>query len=84
MTKSKENIIQEINNFSEVPIFENEAEEADFWANHGLGDDLLESMTPFELDETIEPEILTKLRLLPTDKQKEVLDFTEFLFQKQS
>ena len=84
MTKSKENIIQEINNFSEVPTFENEAEEADFWASHCLGDDLLESMTPFELDENIEQKILTKLRLLPTDKQKEVLDFTEFLFQKQS
>lgn len=84
MTKSKENIIQEINNFSEVPIFENEAEEADFWSHHALGDDLLESMATFELDDNIEQEILTKLRLLPTDKQKEVLDFTEFLFQKQS
>lgn len=84
MTKSKENIIQEINNFSEVPIFKNEAEEADFWFNHALGDDLLESMATFELDDNIEQEILTKLRLLPTDKQKEVLDFTEFLFQKQS
>ena len=83
MTKSKKDMIQEIQNFSEVPIFKNEAEEADFWANHSLGDYLLAQMKPFELDDNIEQSLVEKLRLLPIDKQKEVLDFTEFLCQKQ-
>jgi len=84
MNNKEEKMLTEINNLSEIPTFKNEEEEAIFWDNHGLGDDLLESMISFELEENIEAEIVTKLRLLPMEKQKQVLDFTESLCQKLS
>lgn len=34
----------EIRSFDEVPEFESEAEEAEFWATHSLGGELLEKM----------------------------------------
>ena len=33
--------LTEINSWDDVPMFANEAEEAEFWATHGLGDALL-------------------------------------------
>ncbi len=82
MAKSRENQMSEIKNFSEVPVFNNEAEEANFWDHHGLGNDLLAELKPFNIENNIEQYILENLRILPLDKQQEVLDFTEFLRQK--
>ncbi|BAQ61919.1 hypothetical protein GM3708_2325 [Geminocystis sp. NIES-3708] len=84
MNNKEEKMMKEINKLSEIPNFKNEEEEAIFWDNHGLGDDLLESMTSFDIEENIEAEILTKLRLLSMDKKRQVLDFTESLCQKMS
>jgi predicted DNA binding CopG/RHH family protein len=38
--------LKEIHSFEEIPKFESEEEEADFWATHSLGDELLEKMGP--------------------------------------
>lgn len=38
------NDMKEIHSFEEVPEFENEEEEAEFWATHSLGDGLLDKM----------------------------------------
>lgn len=84
MNNEKENMMTEINHLSEIPFLKNEEEEAMFWDNHCLGDNLLESMTSFNLEKDIEEEILSKLRLLPMEKQKQVLCFTESLYEKLS
>jgi hypothetical protein len=34
--------LTEINSWDDVPVFASEAEEAEFWATHGLGEALLE------------------------------------------
>ncbi len=38
------NDVKEIRSFDEVPEFTSEEEEAEFWATHSLGDELLEKM----------------------------------------
>ncbi len=38
--------MQEIHSLDEIPDFPTEAEEAEFWATHCLGDELLEQMEP--------------------------------------
>jgi hypothetical protein len=47
-----ENLI-EVNDWSEVPEFDSEAEEAEFWGTHGLGQRLLDQMGP--LDDVLPP-----------------------------
>jgi hypothetical protein len=42
-----------VNDWSEVPDFESEAEEAAFWGTHGLGPTLLDQMGP--LDDVLPP-----------------------------
>jgi hypothetical protein len=51
----------EVNDWSEVPSFTNEAEEAEFWRTHGLGRPLLDQMGP--LDDVLPPPRLTKRRV---------------------
>jgi hypothetical protein len=40
--------LERINDWSEVPEFASEAEEAEFWRTHGLGETLLEQMQPLD------------------------------------
>ncbi len=82
MTDLSQNSMIEINNYQDIPKFKNEDEEADFWANHCLGDSILNQMENFEDISLIENEVLEKLRQLPKEKQQEVLNFTDFLLQK--
>lgn len=82
MTDLSPDFMIEINNFQDIPKFQNEDEEADFWANNCLGDKILDRMQGFNGISLIENEVLEKLRQLPKEKQQEVLDFTEFLLQK--
>ena len=46
MSEAKQVVMQEIHSLEEIPAFKNEAEEADFWATHSLGEELLERMEP--------------------------------------
>lgn len=46
MTKTEHHAMTTINSFDDVPAFANEAEEADFWATHELGDAILARMGP--------------------------------------
>jgi hypothetical protein len=82
MTDLSQNSMIEINSYQDIPKFKNEDEEADFWATHCLGDQILDQMESFEDIYFIENSLLEKLRQLPQEKQQEVLDFTEFLLQK--
>lgn len=82
MTDLSQNSMIEINSFQDIPKFQNESEEADFWTNHCLGDKILDRMESFEDISLIENQVLEKLRQLPKEKQQEVLNFTEFLLQK--
>lgn len=43
---AKEEKLEEVNSLEEIPDFESEAEEAEFWSTHSFGDGLLEKMTP--------------------------------------
>ena len=73
---SQEKIMKEIQNFTQIPEFVSEQQEAEFWDNHCLGDELLTKMETVENQVPIEQAILEKLRLLPADKQQEILDKT--------
>lgn len=46
MPKSRQPPVREIRSWDEVPAFDTEAEEADFWATHALTDGLLAEMGP--------------------------------------
>lgn len=50
MTESQRVVAREIQHWDEVPAFRTEAEEADFWATHGLSDGLLDQMEPVAAD----------------------------------
>jgi hypothetical protein len=43
---SKRSEMREIQGWDEVPAFKSEAEEAEFWSRHGLGEDVLAGMGP--------------------------------------
>lgn len=43
---AKEGKLEEINSLEEIPEFESEAEEAEFWSTHSFGEGLLEKMKP--------------------------------------
>jgi hypothetical protein len=70
MTNLSQDSLIEINSFQDIPKFQNEDEEADFWANHCLGDKILNQMEGFENISLIENEVLEKLRQLPKEKQQ--------------
>lgn len=53
MSENKQSEMLEISEFDEIPVFTNEFEEAEFWANHCLSDELLAQMKP--IDEKILP-----------------------------
>lgn len=78
-----ENLMIEINTWDEVPQFNNEDEEAEFWSHHCLGDEALEKMESLELLLPIEQAILDKLRHLSVESQKNLLDFADFLYHKE-
>lgn len=42
--------MKQIQSPDEIPAFRTEAEEAEFWSTHGLGDAMLERMAPLPLD----------------------------------
>lgn len=46
MSTNKRPRMQEIQSRDEVPAFKAEAEEAEFWATHALGDGILTGMAP--------------------------------------
>jgi hypothetical protein len=46
MSEAKQPVMQEIHSLEEIPEFTSEAEEAEFWATHSLGEELLERMEP--------------------------------------
>jgi len=48
MTRRNVDDLPEVNDWSEVPEFANEAEEAAFWGTHGLGERLLDQMGPID------------------------------------
>jgi hypothetical protein len=48
MTQNKYDELPTINDWSELPHFKNEDEEAEFWGTHGLGERLLDQMGPIE------------------------------------
>ena len=54
MTKTKPARMIEIQSWSEVPEFTNEAEEAEYWRTHSLGESLLQQMSPLT-DEDLPP-----------------------------
>ncbi|MGH3086678.1 MAG: CopG family antitoxin [Rubrobacteraceae bacterium] len=43
---TEENKLKEVNSLEEIPEFESEAEEAEFWSTHSFGDGLLDEMKP--------------------------------------
>jgi len=45
---TRDNPLNEIQSWDDVPDFASEAEEAAFWATHGLGDELLDRMGPLD------------------------------------
>lgn len=47
--------LQTVESLDDIPNFANEAEEAEFWATHGLGDELLDQMRPIGDDEDLPP-----------------------------
>jgi hypothetical protein len=52
-TRFRSSYLIPINDWSEVPEFASEAEEAEFWGTHGLGPALLDQMGP--LDDVLPP-----------------------------
>ena len=48
-------VMKEINGLSQIITFNHEQEEADFWNKNSLGDNLLNLMTSFNLEENIMP-----------------------------
>jgi hypothetical protein len=50
MTARKRSTMQEIQSFDEVPSFATEAEEAEYWATHCLGQPVLDRMGPLPED----------------------------------
>lgn len=54
MSESKQTRMIEIHSFSEIPKFQIEAEEAEFWASHCMSDELLEQMKPI-LEDVLPP-----------------------------
>ncbi len=48
MVKANQRDLIEINSLDEIPDFASEAEEAEFWATHGLGPALLDQMGPLD------------------------------------
>ena len=49
-----------VEHLSEIPAFASEAEEADFWATHALGDAVWDEMEPVPEDELPPPRPRTK------------------------
>lgn len=52
--------MREIQGWDEVPAFKSEAEEAEFWSRHGLGEDVLAGMGP--LPDGVLPEARPRTR----------------------
>jgi Protein of unknown function (DUF2281) len=82
--------LKEINHWDEVADFASEAEEAEFWSTHCLGDTLLMEMQPLPdgvlpapREETLKSQLQLILDTLPENLLAEVKDFAEFLQQKQ-
>jgi Protein of unknown function (DUF2281) len=81
--------LMEIHQWEEVPDFKSEAEEADFWSTHCLGDELLEQMEPLPegilplpRSQPVKSQLMEILDYLPEELLIEVRDFAEFLQQK--
>ena len=49
-----------VNDWSEIPSFKDEGEEAEFWRTHGLGEPLLDQMRPVDDDELPPPRARTR------------------------
>jgi hypothetical protein len=82
--------LKEINDWNEVRDFASEAEEAEFWSTHCLGDVLLAEMQPLPdgvlpapREETLQSQLQSILDTLPESLLAEVKDFAEFLQHKQ-
>jgi diaminopimelate decarboxylase len=50
MPETEQFELKEIHSWDEVPEFHSEAEEADFWGNHCLGDEILAKMVSIPED----------------------------------
>jgi len=77
--------MDKIHSFQEIPDFTNEAEEAEFWGTHELGDELLDSME--HDNDKIDPDAkdlyeLALERLHTKDYQRAIKLFTQALFIK--
>lgn len=59
MHKTKPVELKEIHSWDEVPDFQSEAEEAEFWSNHCLGDEILTEMA--SMPEDIPPQRSNKI-----------------------
>lgn len=44
MSETKQDLMKEIQSLDEIPEFKSEAQEAEFWATHSLGEEVLEKM----------------------------------------
>ena len=55
-----------LESLDDLPTFRTEAEEADFWATHELGQEILDQMGPME------PGILPPPRCSPTDSPTDI------------
>ncbi|MEJ7842565.1 MAG: CopG family antitoxin [Rubrobacter sp.] len=75
--------MKEISSLEEIPDFKSEEEEAEFWATHSLGDEILDKMGPVPEDELppvrprtrpislrFDDDTLKRLRLLAEKKHK--------------
>jgi hypothetical protein len=81
--------LTEVQSWEEVPEFASEAEEADFWATHSLGEMLLAEMAPIATDllpitrsQPVKSELIGILDQLPEPLLLQVRDFADFLRHK--
>ncbi len=83
MPKSRRPAMKEIQSWDEVPAFSSEADEAEFWSTHGLGEGVLATMGPVPegvlpqarprtrpIAVRFDEDVLRRLRALATAKHK--------------
>ena len=79
----RKSALKEIRTLEDIPGFANEAEEAEFWSTHSLGDGVLAQMRPLADDELPAPrprtrpvavrfdeDVLNRLKALAREKRK--------------
>ncbi len=60
MATTRQSRVEEIGSLDEIPSFQSEREEAEFWSRHGLGEGVLSQMAP--IVETLLPPVRPRTR----------------------